>query len=128
MVKTCWIVLIGHGVSFFFSGYSFFQVVLEAESIIWFVKLSLEIFLSFAIIKTLVSIVEILGMMETSASFQKQVFLFGKTKPSKVHGREVAHTASLLSKIHLSLSIIAACENAENKGLKCLFWWGYVNR
>lgn len=62
-------------VSLFFTGYSFFQVVLEAECIIWFVKLSLEIFLRFAIIKILVSIVEILGMMETSASFQKQVFL-----------------------------------------------------
>lgn len=36
--------------------------------------------------------------------------------------------ASLVSKIHLSLSIIAACEMAEYNGLKCLFWWGYVNR
>lgn len=66
-------------------------------------------------------------MMETNASLQKQVFPFGKTKPSKVHGRGVEHIESLVSKIRLRLSIIAACETAEYKGLKCLFWWGYVN-
>lgn len=88
--------------------------------------MSLEIYLSFAIIKTLVAIVEILGMMETNASLQKQIFPFGKTKPSKVHGRGVKHSESLVSKI--CLSIIAACEMAEYKGLKCLVWWGYVNR
>lgn len=41
---------------------------------------------------------------------------------------EKENGASLVSKIHLSLSITAAREAAEGKGLKCLFQWGYVNR
>lgn len=70
--------------------------------------------------------VEILDMMESHASLQKQI-RFGKIKPSKVHG-EVKHSANLVSKINFSLSIIAACEMAKYKGWKCLFRWGYINR
>lgn len=72
------VVLIGHGL-FIVTERSFFQL-LEAECLIWFVKLSLEILLMLPIINTLVPVAGTLGLMETDVTLQKQVFLFGKAK------------------------------------------------
>lgn len=39
-----------------------------------------------------------LGAVESSASLQRQIVLFGKRKPSEVHDREAKNGASLVSK------------------------------
>lgn len=69
-------------------------------------------FFLFAIIKPLVHIVEMLGAME-SASLPKQIVIFGKKKSQGKCMVDKQNGASLVSKICLSFSIIAACEMAE---------------
>lgn len=56
-------------------------------------------------------------MMETNASLQKQIFL-EKQSQAKCMVEKWNTGASLVSKIHLSLSIIAVCEMAEYKGFE----------